>query len=72
MKQDLEEALAEHAEAFYAAFEVDDDEGATRALDEAEKLYTPDFSPNVRPVPAQRARVLAAQGRWREALDGGL
>jgi LuxR family maltose regulon positive regulatory protein len=37
-------------------------------LDEAERLYVGDFSPDVRPVPALRARVLVAQGRWRDAL----
>ena len=31
-------------------------------------MYVGDFSPNVRPVPALRARVLAAQGRVGEAL----
>jgi LuxR family maltose regulon positive regulatory protein len=31
-------------------------------------VYTRDFAPNVRPVPALRARVLAAQGRVGEAL----
>ena len=43
--------------------------GALTLLDEAQRVYLGDFSPNVRPVPALRARVLAAQGRWREALD---
>jgi LuxR family maltose regulon positive regulatory protein len=33
-------------------------------LDEAERLYVGEFSPNVRPVPAMRARVWAAQGRF--------
>jgi LuxR family maltose regulon positive regulatory protein len=42
--------------------------GALRLLDEAEQAYTGDFSPNVRPVPASRARLLAAQGRVGEAL----
>jgi len=37
-------------------------------LDEAERLYVSDFFPNVRPVPALRARVLLAQGRWGDAL----
>ena len=32
-------------------------------------MYTPDFSPNVRPIPAIRARVLIAQGRSDEALS---
>ena len=42
--------------------------GALGLLDEAQRVYTGDFSPNVRPVPALRARVLAAQGRVGEAL----
>jgi len=37
-------------------------------LDEAERLYVGDFFPNVRPVPALRARVWIAQGRIGEAL----
>ena len=43
--------------------------GALTLLDDAQRVYLGDFSPNVRPVPALRARVLAAQGRWGEALD---
>jgi LuxR family maltose regulon positive regulatory protein len=38
-------------------------------LDEAEHLYTTDFSPNVRPVTAMKARLYAKQGRLEEALD---
>ena len=38
-------------------------DGALDLLDEAERLYAGDFSPNVRPVPAMRARVWVAQGR---------
>ena len=34
-----------------------------------ERVYVGDFSPNVRPVPALRARLLLAQGRLAEALD---
>ena len=37
-------------------------------LDEAHSVYTGDFSPNVRPVPAMRARLLAAHGYEDEAL----
>ena len=37
-------------------------------LAEAERLYVGDFSPNVRPVPAMRARVLAAAGDVPAAL----
>ena len=47
---------------------VGDLAGAVALLDEAERVYVGDFSPNVRPVPAQRARVLVAQGRLDEAL----
>jgi LuxR family maltose regulon positive regulatory protein len=43
--------------------------GALTLLDDAQRVYLGDFSPNVRPVQALRARVLAAQGRWGEALD---
>jgi len=41
---------------------------ALSLLDEAERLYTTDLFPHVRPVPAMRARVLAAQGEWGQAL----
>jgi LuxR family maltose regulon positive regulatory protein len=37
-------------------------------LDEAERRYVSDFFPNVRPVPALRARVWIAQGRFAKAL----
>ena len=42
--------------------------GALELLDEAEHRYVGDFSPNVRPVPAMRARVWAAQGRLVDAF----
>jgi LuxR family maltose regulon positive regulatory protein len=42
--------------------------GALDLLNEAERLYTGDFFPNVRPVPALRARLLVAQGGLGEAL----
>ncbi|HEX8094407.1 LuxR C-terminal-related transcriptional regulator [Jatrophihabitans sp.] len=45
-----------------------DPDSALDLLDEAQRVYVGDFSPNVRPVPAVRARVLAAQGRLSEAL----
>ena len=38
-------------------------------LNEADRLYVSDFSPDVRPVPALRAQVWVAQGRLGEALD---
>ncbi len=44
-------------------------DGALDLLDEAERLYMSDFSPNVRPIPALKARVWVAQGRLGEALD---
>jgi LuxR family transcriptional regulator, maltose regulon positive regulatory protein len=42
--------------------------GALDLLNEAERLYRGDFFPNVRPVPALKARVWIAQGRLGEAL----
>ncbi len=44
-------------------------DGALALLQEAERLYVGDFFPNVRPVPAMKARVWAVQGKVREALD---
>ena len=44
---------------------------ALALLDEAERVYVGDFSPNVRPVPATRARVLAAHGRRRRSARLG-
>jgi LuxR family transcriptional regulator, maltose regulon positive regulatory protein len=43
-------------------------DGAVELLDEAERVYVGDFSPNVRPVTATRARVWVAQGRLGDAL----
>jgi LuxR family maltose regulon positive regulatory protein len=43
-------------------------DGAVELLDEAEKVYDTDYSPEVQPVPAVRARVHLAQGRQDEAL----
>src|SRR5690349_15475256 len=42
--------------------------GALGLLNEAERLYVSDFFPNVRPVPALRARAWIALGRLGEAL----
>jgi LuxR family maltose regulon positive regulatory protein len=42
--------------------------GAIDLLNEAERFYTSDFFPNVRPIPALRARVRVAQGELGEAL----
>jgi len=42
--------------------------GALDLLNEAERRYVGDFFPNVRPVPALKARVWIAQGRLGEAL----
>ena len=42
--------------------------GALDLLNEADRLYVSDFFPNVRPVPALKARVWVAQGRLGEAL----
>ena len=43
-------------------------DGALDLLDEALRVYMGDFSPNVRPIPALRARVLASRGRVGEAF----
>ena len=43
-------------------------DGVVHLLDEAEREYVSDLAPNVRPIPASRARVLLAQGRVPEAL----
>jgi LuxR family maltose regulon positive regulatory protein len=43
--------------------------GALDLLDEAESLYMGDFSPNVRPTPALKARVWIKQGGLEKALD---
>ncbi|HEY2284974.1 MAG TPA: LuxR C-terminal-related transcriptional regulator [Streptosporangiaceae bacterium] len=42
--------------------------GALDLLNEAQRLYLGDFFPNVRPVPALRARLLVVQGRVGQAL----
>jgi LuxR family transcriptional regulator, maltose regulon positive regulatory protein len=42
--------------------------GALDLLNEAERLYLGDFFPNVRPVPALRARLLVVQGGVGQAL----
>ena len=43
-------------------------DGALELLDEAERVYVGDFFPNVRPVPALRARVWVARGKLAEAF----
>jgi len=45
-----------------------DADGALDLLDEAQRVYVSDFSPDVRPIPALRARMLAARGVVGEAL----
>jgi LuxR family maltose regulon positive regulatory protein len=42
--------------------------GAVGLLNDAQRVYTGDFSPNVRPISALRARMLAATGHVDEAL----
>jgi LuxR family transcriptional regulator, maltose regulon positive regulatory protein len=43
-------------------------DAALGSLDEAERLYKSDYYPNVRPIPAMKARIWTAQGRLSEAL----
>ena len=43
--------------------------GAVTLLEEAERVYVGDFSPDVRPVPAMRARLLVGLGRHTDALE---
>jgi len=43
-------------------------DGALDLLNQAERLYDANFSPNVRPVAARKVRVWVAQGRLSEAL----
>jgi LuxR family transcriptional regulator, maltose regulon positive regulatory protein len=45
-------------------------DGALDLLDEAQRVYTGDFSPNVRPIPALRARLLAARAGWGKPWPG--
>ena len=45
-----------------------DPAGALELLEQAERVYTADFLPNVRPVPALRARLLASHGKVADAL----
>jgi len=43
-------------------------DGALDLLDQAERLYDANFSPNVRPIATRKARVWVVQGRLGEAL----
>jgi LuxR family maltose regulon positive regulatory protein len=43
-------------------------DAALELLDEAERLYASDYYPNVRPIPAMKARIWIAQGRLSQAL----
>ena len=45
-----------------------DFDGAASLLDEAERVFIGDFFPNIRPVPAIKARAYIAQGRLDDAL----
>ena len=55
------------ARALLLATEGDLD-GAMALVEQAQRVYVGDFSPDVRPVASQRARVLVRQGRLDEAL----
>jgi LuxR family maltose regulon positive regulatory protein len=45
-----------------------DVDGALALLGEAERRYVADYFPEVRPIPALRARLHARSGRWADAL----
>lgn len=45
-----------------------DVDGALALLDDAERVYTTDFSPSVRPIPAVRAGMLADHGNVSDAM----
>ena len=44
-------------------------DAAVSHLDQAEQLYRPGFFPDVRPIPAMKARIWIAQGKLSEAAD---
>lgn len=44
-------------------------DGAVELLDEADRVYAGDFSPNVRPVPAVRTRVRVRRGELSHAIE---
>ena len=46
-----------------------DIDGALNLLDQAERLYEGNFSPNIRPIGTRKVRVWIAQGRLVEALN---
>ncbi|MCW2700953.1 MAG: ATP-dependent transcriptional regulator, MalT-like, LuxR family [Blastococcus sp.] len=46
-----------------------DPDGALDLLDQAERVYNSDFSPDVRPIPAVRARLWITHRRLDDALD---
>ncbi len=54
--------------AAYVAWAEADLTAAAHLLDDAERVYAGDFFPNVRPIPAMRARVWISQGREVQAL----
>lgn len=46
-----------------------DTEGAIELLNDAERVFTNDLFPNIRPIPALKARIWTAHGNLRNALD---
>ena len=50
--------------------QAEGDPRRARGFHEAERLYTRDFIPDVRPLPAQEARTWSGWGGWTRRMPG--